>query len=62
MWFKLMTVLVGVVLIVDRMVNGTDAWSTGLSPSLESIVYIVLGTVLILLGILVPREVVRDVF
>lgn len=62
MWFKLMTILVGVVLIVDRMVNGTDAWSTGLSPSSESIVYIVLGTVLILVGILIPRQVVRDVF
>lgn len=62
MWFKVIAVLAGVACIVDRLVNGADSWSTGLSPSVESIVYIVLGTVLILLGILVPREVVRDVF
>lgn len=62
MWFKLMTILIGVVLIADRMVNGSDAWSTGLSPSSESIAYIILGVILILVGILIPREVVRDVF
>lgn len=62
MWFKVLTVLAGVACIADRLVNGADAWSTGLSPSGESIAYIVLGTVLILLGVLIPREVVRDVF
>lgn len=62
MWFKVIAILAGIACIADRLVNGADAWSTGLSPSGESIVYIVLGTVLILLGILIPREVVRDVF
>ena len=62
MWFKVIAVLVGIACIADRLVNGADSWSTGLSPSGESIAYIVLGTVLILLGVLIPREVVRDVF
>lgn len=62
MWFKTLMVVVGLACILDRTFNGSDAWSTGLSPSGESLLYIMLGVVLILLGLFVPKQVVHDVF
>lgn len=62
MWFKLMMIFAGVACIVDRVVNGSESYFSGMMPVTENLIYIFLGVALIMFGVMMPRRAVRDMF
>lgn len=63
MLYKFMLVLAGAWVIYDRVTYfAVESYASGMTPLTESIVYVLLGVAMILVGMLMPKQVVRDVF
>lgn len=63
MLYKVMLVLAGLWTIYDRATYfAVESYSTGWDPLTESVVFILVGVAMILAGILIPKQIVRDVF
>lgn len=63
MLYKVMLVLGGLWTIYDRATYfAVESYASGMSPVAESIVFILVGVIMILAGIVLPKQVINDVF
>lgn len=62
MWLKLVLAGMGLALVADRLIHWGDAWTTGFSPTTEGVLYIAFGVTLVLVGVVLPKEFVRDLY